>query len=126
MLICLIEDNARLRSALTLTLQDRGYDVCEADNGEIGLEVAKARHPDIVVTDLQMPRVDGMTVIQELRAEFPGLPIVAMSGGGERALIDGLAQALRRGADRAISKPFVVDELINAMRDALNARDARD
>lgn len=113
MRICLIEDNAALRDALALALEDRGFHLFQAANGLAGLESAERNNPDIVITDMEMPALGGIGVIKSLRAQRPHVRIIAMSGNvqGEHNLV--LAQA--KGADKVLHKPFQIEALIEAI-----------
>jgi CheY-like chemotaxis protein len=114
MRICLIEDNAALRDALALALEDLGFDLFQAADGVAGLESAEQNNPDIVITDMEMPTLGGAGVIHSLRTLRPHVRIIAMSGTGlqgEHNLL--LAQA--KGADKVLHKPFTIEALIDAI-----------
>ena len=98
-----IEDDARTRRTIRACFQDAGYQVLEAENGCDGLEVFRARHPDIVLTDLLMPEVTGMEVVETLAREAPETPVVVVSGTG--VLSDAIG-AVRGGAWDYVTKPI--------------------
>jgi CheY-like chemotaxis protein len=109
--ICVIDDSALVRDALALGLDDEGdFDVFIAPDGQAGLALIERVHPDVVLTDLKMPGIDGEALIHHLRARFPALPIVAMSGQVESVELD--------GADIFLRKPFNVAEARKAIESA--------
>ncbi len=114
--ILLVDDEPFILETATEILQSHGYKTCTATNGREALELYHAQKDNIrlVLTDLMMPEMDGVTLIRTLRAEAPNLPIVAASGMmGEKA--DAVMNA---GADGLLSKPFSVDRLTNALHAA--------
>lgn len=109
--VCLIDDDPLVRDALALGLSDWGYDVVVAHDGEAGLGVIATENPAVVVTDMNMPGVGGAQLIPAIRARWPTLPVIAISGGGEfagRAMTD-LARDL--GAGGVLIKPFRAKDL---------------
>lgn len=119
-LILVLDDEAPLRSAVRRILERAGHEVLEASDGRQGLALANERYPDLVITDILMPGVDGIELILELREHRPDTLIIAISGGGdlvpsERLLSD--AHAL--GAITALPKPFEVPEVLSAVGSAL-------
>lgn len=81
MRICIIDDNALIRDALTLVLSDAGHEILFAENGFAGLELAVSQKLDAAVIDYQLPDMNGDTVAAAIRAARPRLPIVLVSGG---------------------------------------------
>lgn len=112
MRVLVIEDNAGLRDLLRLTLEGAGHDVVTASQGREALGYLSGHKVDLVLTDLFMPEMDGIEVISALRARFPGMRIVAMSG---RPGVDYLSVASELGAARILRKPFSMDELLTAV-----------
>jgi two-component system KDP operon response regulator KdpE len=113
--ILVVDDEAPLRRFLRATLTDRGYRVVEAENAADGLAAAADQAPDVVLLDLGLPDMDGLTVIRRLR-EWLTAPIVVISARGqERDKVD----ALDAGADDYLTKPFGVAELHARLRVAL-------
>ena len=104
--ILLIDDDRLVRQSIRLALTESGHQVDEAENGADGLERAAAAPPDLVITDLIMPEREGIETILALRRIAPGLPIIAMSGGGRIGPGDLLAAAKRLGATTTLRKPF--------------------
>src|SRR4051812_37978620 len=104
--ILLVDDDDQLRQFLQFTLTGMGHQVIEASNGEEALREFELHPFDIVVTDIVMPDKEGLETIAELKRKHPGVPIVAMSGGGENAQpMDYLRMAKMLGATRLLAKP---------------------
>lgn len=116
--VCLIDDDASARSALERVLMGEGYDVASHGDGKSGLAAALAEDFDCVLTDLRMPEVSGLALIDTLRQELPNLPVVLMTAHGttETAI-----EATRRGAFDYLLKPFEMEELIPVLARAAAA-----
>lgn len=107
--ILVVEDEHYVRESLKAYLDDIGYRVLEAENGRIGLEMFRSQRPDMVMTDLRMPVMDGFALVEAITAEFEFTPIVVVSGVGA---VDEAVRAMRLGAWDYLSKPIVnFDEL---------------
>lgn len=120
--ICLIDDDIFVRDALALGLSDAGFEVLTAPGAAAGYDIAARENIEAVVTDINMPGTDGAQLIAELRARWPHLPIIAISGAG---IIDGrpIAQlAQERGANAALTKPFRARELVAVLERLLAER----
>lgn len=109
--ILIIDDEAPIREIMRRTLEGSGYAVREAADGEAGLEAVRQRAPDLVISDLIMPEREGLETIQVLREEFPGVKILAVSGGGGVAHEGYLMDAELFGADASLAKPFSLTDL---------------
>ena len=111
--ILVIDDERVLRSCLRYYLEDFGYAIIEAENGKEGLERIKEEKPDVVLTDLRMPEVDGLEVLKRGKELCPELPIIVVSGTG---IIHDVVEALHLGAWDYILKPVedmsVVEHLV--------------
>jgi len=117
--ILVIDDDEQMRALLRDILERAGYEVSEAQHGLEGLKLFRARPADLVVTDLIMPEKEGVETILELRAEFPEVPIIAVSGGGRNGPRDYLEIAARLGARRTVAKPFTRQEILAAIQQSL-------
>jgi two-component system KDP operon response regulator KdpE len=113
--VLVVDDDAALLRALTISLTARGYEVVGARSGEEGLDRAAHRHPDIVLLDLGLPGIDGREVIQGLRG-WSSVPIIVLSARHQSV---SKVQALDLGADDYLTKPFGMDELLARLRAAL-------
>ena len=112
MKLLIADDDPQMVRALRITLAAHGYDVVVAADGAEAISVAAQTHPDIILLDLGMPRLDGVEVIQALRG-WTTVPIVVVSGRTGSA---DKVEALDAGADDFVTKPFQVDELLARLR----------
>ena len=78
--ILVIDDEPNIRTLLDILLRHEGYDVILADNGWTGLLLYRQEHPDVIVLDLKMPRLDGMTVLKEIRRVDLTQPVIVLTG----------------------------------------------
>lgn len=113
--ILVIDDEAPFARALSIGLRARGYDVEWAATGRNGLEVAAREHPDVILLDLGLPDLDGVDVLQALRA-WTTTPVIVLSA---RSHEQAKVEALDCGADDYVTKPFGMDELVARVRTAL-------
>jgi len=104
--ILIIDDEAAIRSLLRRRLEDYGFEIIELEDGRAASTVCEAQCPDIVVTDIYMRLCDGLETIRELRAMYPALNIVAISGGGISYKENFLEIAGHMGASATFSKPI--------------------
>lgn len=98
-----VDDEVAIREVIAAYFEDSGYLISEAPDGMVALEMIRQSRPDIIITDLRMPRMDGLGLIDAVTAEFDNLPIVVLSGTG--VLTDAI-DALRRGAWDYLTKPI--------------------
>ncbi|MBO9627634.1 MAG: response regulator [Microbacterium sp.] len=119
MKLLIADDDPQMVRALRITLSAHGYEVVVAADGAAAIAVAAQTHPDIILLDLGMPRLDGVEVIQALRG-WTTAPIIVVSGRTGSA---DKVEALDAGADDFVTKPFQVDELLARLR-ALARRSA--
>ncbi|MDD2856531.1 MAG: sigma-54 dependent transcriptional regulator, partial [Desulfuromonadaceae bacterium] len=101
--VLVVDDELYVRESLTAYLDDIGFSVLEAKNGEAGLELFKSRRPDIVLTDLRMPVMDGFALLEAVSALDEYTPIVVVSGVGA---LNEAVRAMRLGAWDYLSKPI--------------------
>jgi two-component system, OmpR family, KDP operon response regulator KdpE len=113
--VLVIDDEIQIRRLLRLTLEANGYKVLEAASGQDGLVEAATRRPDLVILDLGLPGMDGMSVLKRLR-EWSRVPVVVLS---VRDRDEDKVEALDGGADDYVSKPFSTQELLVRLRVAL-------
>jgi len=125
--VLVIDDDEGVRTTLEILLQDAGINVLLAADGGRGLAIFQAHPVDLVITDMQMPVMNGCELIAEMRRKFPQVPIIAMSGGHPAARDDFPTTELNGGADRTIEKPFDYDALNALVSELLpNRRGASD
>ena len=107
--VLVVDDDPGHRAMLRATLRAAGYDVVEAGDGQQALERVDDQTPDLVLLDLRMPRMDGITALGQLREVNPALPIVIMTAYGS---VDTAVDALKAGAYDYLTKPLDTDELL--------------
>ena len=125
--ILIIDDEEDIRDALQMVLESAGHNVKVASNGNDAVELQRSEPADLIITDIIMPGKDGVDTIKEIRQEFPGIRIIAISGGGgvqpteyvPEAITTTayLAAAKEAGADMVFTKPFERKDLIQAVDD---------
>ena len=114
--ILVIDDDARDRDLVVTVLEEKGYEVMCADNGRVGLMLCHQRTPDAVVLDLDMPGIDGLSLLRQLRILHPTLPVVVFSGHCPHEVEE---ETLKQGATAFIQKAFSMDLLGAALREVL-------
>ena len=118
--ILVVDDEPQLTRVLRTGLKSRGYDVRAASDGVSGFETFSDWHPDLVITDLAMPNMDGLELFRRLRA-VSQVPIIILSAKGEEKI---KVEALDIGADDFVTKPFGIDELLARVRASLRRSNA--
>ncbi|MBW2107050.1 MAG: response regulator [Deltaproteobacteria bacterium] len=113
--ILIIDDDEQILKVCRTLLEREGFTVVESQEGSQGIEICRRRSIDLVITDIIMPGKEGLETIMELRNEFPALPIVAMSGGGQLGPESYLPLARMLGAQQALRKPFTKNELMESI-----------
>ena len=118
--VLVIDDSPTARRMVRVALEPGGYEVLEASDGRMGVDMQRAKPCDIVITDLIMPEKEGFETIRELHREWPALEIIAISGGSpalDKQHLLRTAQCF--GAARALAKPFTVRQLSDTVASAL-------
>ena len=116
--VLVVDDDARARSAVARILAEEGYDATVAADGEEATGLLASWRPDLVLTDLHMPRLDGTGLLQRVNRLLPGTPVIIVSARGE-------AEAVRltsgRGASAYFPKPLPVEALLVRIRELIGA-----
>ena len=107
--ILVIDDEAAIRDSLRMTLEYEGYEFIGAATGQEGLALAEREAPDLVLLDIKMPGMDGLEVLDRLRAMNEALPVVMISGHGT---ISTAVEATKKGAFDFIEKPFESERVL--------------
>jgi two-component system, OmpR family, response regulator len=107
--VLLIEDDNETAEEITAELTDRGFEVEWASNGIDGLNLARTLRPDAMIVDRLLPGMDGLTVIEALRKDHVGTPVLVLSALGA---VDDRVRGLRMGGDDYLTKPFAFVELV--------------
>jgi DNA-binding response OmpR family regulator len=110
--VLVVDDDARARVAVARLLAEEGYDATVAGDGEEASGMLSSWRPDLVLTDLNMPRLDGRGLLERVRLQLPGTPVIVLS-----ARAAGIGSALEEaGAAGFFAKPVNVDELLTRIR----------
>ena len=120
--ILVVEDDEALRRLFEQMLLRDGHEVTIAADGAQALKLIEAMSFDVVVTDLIMPEMEGLSLLRELRHQKSPLKIIAMSGGGRGSATDYLEMAAMLGAAATLSKPFTHQQLTEAVERVMKAR----
>lgn len=119
--ILIIDDDSQIRELLIKALLREGYEVVDAPNGKVGISLFRKSPSDVVITDLLMPEKEGIETIMELRRDFPGVKIIAISGGGYGIGAETQLRLARKiGACNTFTKPFKLKDLSDAVRQLLS------
>src|SRR5438094_3424561 len=121
--ILVIDDEAAIRDSLRMTLEYEGYDFVAAATGQEGLALVEREAPDLVLLDVKMPGMDGLEVLDRVRAMNESLPVVLISGHGT---ISTAVEATKKGAFDFIEKPFASERVLVSLRNALDQRRLKD
>ncbi len=115
--ILVVDDNPDSREMLSFILTGEGFSVIAAGDGLEALDLVKEVHPDLIITDINMPNIDGIELTKKLREQFKStLPIMVVSAfGGEL-----VSKAIEAGANGAIQKPLHVDSLLTLVKQILS------
>jgi two-component system response regulator RegX3 len=128
--ILIVDDEEHVRASLKQVLERAGYEVAVAATGNEGLELMQREGADLVITDVIMPGIDGITTARKIRERFRNTRIIVISGGGKSApepyepdaisTRSYLASASSAGADRTLTKPFDRQEILRVVRSLLD------
>ncbi len=118
--ILVVDDEANLRRVLSAQLSRDGYEVHTAEDGEAALAFLKEHHIDLVITDLRMPKVDGMDLLRAALRDDPSRPVVLLTAHGT---VDNAVEALKTGAFDYVTKPFDQNEVRLVVKKALRTRE---
>ena len=115
--ILVVDDNPDAREMVSYILVKEGFSVVTAGDGEAALDLVKKQTPDLIVTDIQMPKLDGIEMIKRLRDQFMSrrVPIVVMSSFGSGAI----QAAMDAGANKSTPKPMAVEYFLKIVRQLL-------
>jgi DNA-binding NtrC family response regulator len=120
--VLVIDDESSILESLRILLRNEGFTPHVAQGGRQGLEQIAALSPDIVLTDVRMPNVDGIEVLSAVRKQDPGVPVILMTA---QATLQSAVQAVNEGAFYYIQKPFRNDDLVAILRRAAEHRRLR-
>lgn len=117
--ILVIDDDDQFRSMMRRLLEREGYEILEALDGENGVKTFTYKGADLIITDIVMPKKEGLETIREIRHRNPDVKIIAVSGGGRIGPETYLDMAEKFGANKIFSKPFDIKEFLQAVHEVL-------
>ncbi|NTU54550.1 MAG: response regulator [Chlorobiaceae bacterium] len=120
MRILLVDDEKAILDLMALSLKKRGHSVVTALNGLQGCALLADQVFDLMITDLIMPEMSGMSLIQHVTIHYPDMKVIAVTGGGKVHSEDYLLQALAAGAQAIIRKPFTISGFLDRVEKVLN------
>jgi DNA-binding response OmpR family regulator len=121
--ILLVDDEELLRDGVQEMLEMQGFTVISAANGELALACVKEQDIDLIITDLVMPKMDGIDFVQQLRMIDPDVPVIVVSGSTRNIMQRyGIETIQVPGADASLSKPFKGVDLVAQIRELLASK----
>jgi two-component system response regulator AtoC len=117
--ILIIDDDAALRETLKICLNDIGYEIILAENGYLGIDLFKSEHPDLVISDLKLPDIDGMKVLNEIVKIDNNLPVIMITAYEDVSIT---IKAIQQGAYDILEKPIEKERLKSIVIRALNSK----
>jgi DNA-binding NtrC family response regulator len=106
--ILVVDDESKMRRLLQMFFEEDSYSVTLAENGEEAMEKVSASHPDLVICDMRMPRINGIELLRHIKAVSPELPVIIMTAYGE---VKTAVEAMTLGAENYVTKPLDMEEL---------------
>lgn len=117
--VLIIDDDPALLRLMSMAFEKAGYGVVSADNGRSGIRMANAHKPDLVVTDIVMPDIEGIGAIRAIKQGPRPPKVIAISGAGRTRGADYLCWAKHLGADEVLAKPFRMSELMKVSQSVI-------
>ena len=120
--VLIIDDDPALLRLMSMAFQQAGYTTVAADNGRKGIRMASAYRPDLVVTDIVMPDIEGIGAIRAIKGAKRPPKVIAISGAGRGQGRDYLTWAKHLGADEVLAKPFRMSELLKISQSVIASK----
>lgn len=117
--VLIIDDDAALLRLMSMAFTAAGYQTVSADNGRAGIRMAGTHMPDLVVTDIVMPDIEGIGCIRAIKQGARPPKVIAISGAGRARGADYLSWARHLGADEVLAKPFRMSELMKISKSVI-------
>ncbi len=116
--VLVVEDDPTILQLLEVNFEMEGFTVLRAEDGLVGLDVARSKRPDVIVSDVMMPNMSGLEMVQELKADpdTAGIPVILLSA---KAQGSDVRQGIEAGADDYVTKPFEPLDLIDRVTSLL-------
>ena len=121
--ILIVDDELNMRLVLAAMLKKEGYEVTSASDGQEALQILRSGPVSAVITDLKMPRIDGMGLLDRVNSEYPDIPVIIITAHGTVATA---VEALKKGALDYITKPFELEELKSVVSKAIKTRNLKE
>ncbi|MFL5494857.1 MAG: response regulator [Gemmatimonadales bacterium] len=119
--VLVVDDSRTVRAIISQQLSEAGHEVLEAADGKLGLALFIRSSPDLVISDVVMPEMDGFEILGAIRRAAPATPLILMSGGGRTLRVDDLLRSAKLlGAWQVLRKPFSGEELLHVVEGALS------
>ena len=118
--ILVIDDDATIQLVFSQFLTSLGHEITQAENGKKGMSMIQETRPDLVITDIMMPEMDGLEILMQLRNRNVSVPVIAISGGMRSLPVNFLQQAKLFGARYVFEKPVPLEVLRNAVTELLD------
>ena len=117
--ILIIDDDPAILGLFGQFMESCGYSVALAADGQEGMRLMKQQTPDLIITDIMMPEMDGLEIIREIANSHPLLPVIAISGGMRNIPVNFLIHAKKFGARSILEKPVTLADLLQAVQELL-------
>lgn len=117
--VLIVDDDEMIREYVKELLLFSDYKVTQAENGKEGLKQVYENEPDLIITDIIMPKMEGISFIQELRAHNKNMPIIAMTGNINGRMEEFLGLSSQLGADEVLRKPIKSKELLDVIHNLI-------
>lgn len=117
--ILVIDDDIRIAELIQIWLQEAGYEVLIASDGQEGLKIQRENPVDLIITDIFMPQREGTGVLVDVYDEFPQTKVIVISGGGASDQVDYFELSRLLGAVKVFHKPFDMQELLETVQSIL-------
>lgn len=117
--ILIVDDEPQIRNILRVMLEQEGYSVDEAEEGEMALKMHEENPCDLMILDIVMPGMEGLETLMRFRKNYPDVKVIMMSGGGKSLTMSFLPAANKLGAVKTFQKPFEIKEMIAAVHDLI-------
>ncbi len=114
--VLVVDDAQFMRMRCARLLTENGFEVVEAENGAQAIQVYQQHKPDVVLMDITMPEMDGLTALKELRSRHPDARVVMLTALGQQGIV---IEAIKSGARDFIVKPFDTERVLTAVRKML-------
>jgi len=116
--ILIVDDEDSVRKIIGIQLRRLGHETLEASDGAQAVEILKTEMPDTIITDLKMPKMDGLELLQKIRKSYPQIPVIMITAHGT---IDTAVEAMKRGAFDYVTKPFNQEDFLSTVTRALSS-----